>query len=205
MSSSDRYYPLCALAMVAYQVDRLANTGMVPHDTFEMLIQSTLNLSPDSTLDVYGGSVERLKPGGQLIRDMLGRGGNRKYPDVIRYFISLMQVERKLSAQPALLNTLRGHLEVAVAKAESLHPTHEAVIETLNTGYQQTVSTLKFRIMVTGNHGRHLQQGNNPAKVRALLLSGVRAAMLYRQLGGGRLSLLFQRNRVFQALDAHGL
>ena len=140
-----------------------------------------------------------------MLREMLGRGGNRKYPEAIRYFISLMQVERQLSKQPQLLDQLGGHLEVAVQKAEQLGPTHESVIETLNTAYQETVSTLKFRIMVTGNHGRHLQQGNNPAKVRALLLSGIRAAMLYRQLGGGRLSLLFQRSRVFKELESIGL
>jgi len=205
MSQSDRLYPLCALAMAAHQVDRLANTGLVPYDEFALLIESTLTLSADSTLDVYGGHIDKLRPGAKMLREMLGRGGNRKYPDVIRYFISLMQVERQLSKQPALLDRLRGHLEVAVAKSESLNPTHEAVIETLNTAYQETVSTLKFRIMVTGNHGRHLQQGNNPAKVRALLLSGIRAAMLYRQLGGGRLALLFQRGRVFQELDSLGL
>ena len=205
MSRSERLYPLCALAMTAHQVDRLANTGMVPHDEFELLIQSVLNLTPDSPLDVYGGDLKALRPGGVLLRDMLGRGGNRKYPEVIRYFISLMQVERQLSKRTDLLEVLRGHLEVAVAKTDSLNPTHESVIETLNIAYQETVSTLKFRIMVTGNHGRHLQQGNNPAKVRALLLSGIRAAMLYRQLGGGRLSLLFQRSRVFRELDALGL
>lgn len=205
MSRSDRLYPLCALAMAAYQVDRLANTGMLPHDEFELLICSTLNLSPESPLDVYGGDATALRAGGALLRDMLGRGGNRKYPEVIRYFISLMQVERQLSKRHDLMDVLRGHLEVAVAKSDSLHPTHESIIETLNTAYQETVSTLKFRIMVTGNHGRHLQQGNNPAKVRALLLSGIRAAMLYRQLGGGRLSLLFQRSRVFRELDAIGL
>jgi high frequency lysogenization protein len=140
-----------------------------------------------------------------MIREMLGRRGNRKYPEAIRYFISLMQVERQLAKQPQLLDRLRGHLEVAVQKADQLGPTHESVIEILNTAYQETVSTLKFRIMVTGNHGRHLQQGNNPAKVRALLLSGIRAAMLYRQLGGGRLSLLFQRGRVFKELESIGL
>lgn len=205
MSQPERLYPLCALAMAAHQVDRLANTGMVPYDEFALLIESTLTLSAENTLDVYGGDIEGLKPGAKMLREMLGRGGNRKYPDVIRYFISLMQVERQLSKKPELLNTLRGHLEVAVAKSESLNSTHEAVIETLNMAYQETVSTLKFRIMVTGNHGRHLQQGNNPAKVRALLLSGIRAAMLYRQLGGGRLALLFQRSRVFAELDALGL
>lgn len=205
MSNPNRLYPLCALALAAHQVDRLANTGLVPHDEFELLMQSTLSLNPETPLDVYGGSIDGLRPGAKMLREMLGRGGNRKYPEAIRYFISLMQVERQLSKQPQLLNQLGGHLEVAVQKAEQLGPTHESVIETLNTAYQETVSTLKFRIMVTGNHGRHLQQGNNPAKVRALLLSGIRAAMLYRQLGGGRLSLLFQRGRVFKELESIGL
>jgi high frequency lysogenization protein len=205
MSNPNRLYPLCALALAAHQVDRLANTGLLPHDEFELLIQSTLSLNPETPLDVYGGNIHGLRPGAKMLREMLGRGGNRKYPEPIRYFISLMQVERQLSKQPQLLGQLGGHLEVGLQKVEQLGPTHESVIETLNTAYQETVSTLKFRIMVTGNHGRHLQQGNNPAKVRAILLSGIRAAMLYRQLGGGRLSLLFQRDRVFNDLETIGL
>lgn len=205
MSNPDRLYPLCALAMTAQQVDRLANTGLVPHGEFEILIQSTLNLSADTPLEVYGGSINDLKPGAEVLREILGRGGNRKYPELIRYFVSLMQVEIQLSKNFEIMDRLRGHLEVALQKSEQLGPTHETVIENLNTAYQETVSTLKFRIMVTGNHGRHLQQGNNPAKVRSLLLSGVRASMLYRQLGGGRLSLLFQRSRIFKELDTIGL
>ena len=117
MSNPNRLYPLCALAMTAHLVDRLANTGLVPHDEFELLIQSTLNLTPDTPLDVYGGTIDGLKPGSKMIREMLGRGGNRKYPEAIRYFISLMQVERQLAKQPQLLDRLRGHLEVAVQKA----------------------------------------------------------------------------------------
>lgn len=97
MSNPNRLYPLCALAMTAQLVDRLANTGLVPHDEFELLIQSTLTLTPDTPLDVYGGALDGLKPGSKMIREMLGRGGNRKYPEAIRYFISLMQVERQLA------------------------------------------------------------------------------------------------------------
>ena len=205
MSNPNRLYPLCALALAAHQVDRLANTGLVPHDEFELLMQSTLSLNPETPLDVYGGSIDGLRPGAKMLREMLGRGGNRKYPEAIRYFISLMQVERQLSKQPQLLDQLGGHVEVAVQKVEQLGPTHESVIETLNTAYQETVSTLKFRIMVTGNHGRHLQQGNNPAKVRALPGSGTRAAMLYRQRGGSRLPPLVQRGRVFKELESIGL
>ena len=205
MSNPYRVYPLAALAMAAQNVDRLANTGLIPHDEFDCLVKSVLTFDAETPLGIYGDDIVYLASGGKMLREMLGKGGNRKYPEIIRYFISLMQVERQLHRQSALLEQLRGHLEVAKSKSEQLHHTHESVIETLNLAYQETVSTLKFRIMVTGNHGRHLQQGNNPAKVRTLLLSGVRAAMLYRQLGGCRLSLLFQRGRVFSYLTEMGL
>ena len=58
-----------------------------------------------------------------------------------------MQVERQLDKQPRVLEKLRSRLEVAVTQAEELGPTNESVIETLNTAYQETISTLKFRIM----------------------------------------------------------
>ncbi len=107
MSQIDRLYPLCALAMAAPQVDRLANTGMVPYDEFALLIQSTLTLSAETTLDIYGGDIEGLRPGSKILREMLGRSGNRKYPDVIRYFISLAQVERQLNQRPGVKHASR--------------------------------------------------------------------------------------------------
>ena len=47
---------------------------------------------------------------------------------------------------------------------------------------------------------RHLQQPNNAAKIRALLLTGIRAARLWRQLGGHRWQLLFSRRKLLNQL-----
>ena len=63
MSNPNRLYPLCALAMSAHLVDRLANTGLVPYDEFEVTDPKHLNLTPGTPLDVYGGTVDGLKPG----------------------------------------------------------------------------------------------------------------------------------------------
>ena len=49
--------------MAAHQVDRLANTGLVPYDELAVLIQSTLNLNPSTPLDVYGNDIDSLRPG----------------------------------------------------------------------------------------------------------------------------------------------
>ncbi len=64
--------------------------------------------------------------------------------------------------------------------------------------YQETLSTFSFRIQVTGEPN-HLKNTDNADKIRALLLAGVRAALLWRQVGGRRWHLLFFRSRVGQS------
>ena len=44
------------------------------------------------------------------------------------------------------------------------------------------------------------QQSDNAAKIRALLLSGIRSARLWRQLGGHRWQLIFSRRKLLDAL-----
>jgi len=67
--------------------------------------------------------------------------------------------------------------------------------------YQDTLSTMTFRIQVQGD-SRLLQQSTISNQVRATLLTGIRAAMLWRQLGGKRWHLIFKRKALLNALDA---
>jgi high frequency lysogenization protein len=53
---------------------------------------------------------------------------------------------------------------------------------------------MKPRIMVSGD-AVYLQNSDNVNRIRALLLSGIRAAMLWRQIGGRRRQLLFSRQK----------
>lgn len=52
------------------------------------------------------------------------------------------------------------------------------------------ISPLGPRIQVTGSPAV-LQSPQVQAKVRATLLAGIRAAVLWHQVGGGRLQLMF--------------
>ena len=66
------------------------------------------------------------------------------------------------------------------------------IISNLADNYKNTVSTIKPQIMVAGTEG-YLQMPENAEKVRALLLAGIRSAVLWRQCGGSRWQILFQR------------
>jgi high frequency lysogenization protein len=60
--------------------------------------------------------------------------------------------------------------------------------------YVDVISPLGPRIQVTG-HPLSCK-ARRQAKVRATLLAGIRAAVLWHQVGGGRLQLMFSRNRL---------
>jgi high frequency lysogenization protein len=63
--------------------------------------------------------------------------------------------------------------------------------------YADTISTFRLRIQVSGNPSV-LQREENAAKVRALLLAGIRSAVLWRQTGGRRWQLIFARKKVIR-------
>ena len=61
-----------------------------------------------------------------------------------------------------------------------------------------TVSTLQPRIMVKGD-GNVLRNADSKRMIRALLLAGMRAAVLWRQCGGNRIRLIFQREQLIDS------
>ena len=54
------------------------------------------------------------------------------------------------------------------------------------------------RIIVQGDQG-YLSNPDNAARIRALLLAGIRAAVLWRQAGGTRWNLILGRNKLVAA------
>lgn len=63
--------------------------------------------------------------------------------------------------------------------------------------YTQTISTLSPRIVVNGRP-QHLQVDRTVHWIRTLLFAGLRSAVLWRQLGGGRFSLMFGRKKMLE-------
>jgi high frequency lysogenization protein len=55
--------------------------------------------------------------------------------------------------------------------------------------------------MVSGDN-QYLGDPGNANRIRALLLSGIRSAVLWRQLGGSRWQLLFQRKKLCEQARA---
>lgn len=188
---------LAAIFQAASLVEQLARTGDIPTPELELLIGSLFQQSPNSFDDIYGPKPN-LQAGYHGICKLMGRESGKTQPeikpDVMRYALSIIHLESRLRKNGEMMNQLGDSIQNSVRQAEHFHLTHESVIGGLADTYQKTLSTLSFRIKVTGNP-QILQNSLNANKVRALLLAGIRAAILWRQVGGRRWHLLFNRKR----------
>lgn len=121
---------------------------------------------------------------------------------VLTYVAGLMTLEKKLARNPKMLGQLAEGLTRIERQSEYFGSvTHENVIANIAGLYGETVSTLNPRIIVRGKP-EHLRQSSNTNRVRALLLSGIRAAHLWRTHGGSNMRFLFGRRQLIRQLQA---
>jgi len=152
---------------------------------------SILTIDSSSVKAVYGG-IDKLRPGLLLLQTQLIGKNRRPEPELSRYLVTLLHLERKLSKRSDLLDRLRAGIERAQAQAEHFDVVHENLLASFADLYTRTVSTLQPRIMVNGQPER-LSDPGVANRVRALLLAAMRAAVLWRQCGGTRIGLVFGR------------
>ncbi|MEH6472301.1 MAG: lysogenization regulator HflD [Halopseudomonas sp.] len=209
---------LSGIFQAASLVDQIAKRGMIPQNSFEASIDSIFITSPDSIEDVFGGVHElpfNLQTGLKIARDLADKQGDIS-KDATRYAMGLLHLESRLRKHPQMLDQVAKRLEqigqqaqfhraqdsaysepdsAAPDQTEQPHYARSAVIANIASLYQETISTFSFRVQVTGEP-RHLKNSDNADKIRALLLAGIRSAILWHQVGGRRWQLLFFRSRV---------
>jgi len=186
----NRVISLAGVLQAAHLVNRTAQHGMADQAALEASIGSVLKLDADSTRDVFGG-LSGVETGLRQIETQIGR---ERDPLEQRYVINLLQLEPPLRARPDLLERIRSGVSQAAELAEGRPLTDPEVLACLAETYTETVSTLSPRIMVSGEPNQ-LNRPEIANRIRALLLAGVRAAVLWRQSGGSRLKLLLQARR----------
>ena len=195
----DQALALAGIFQSAVLVERLAKTGNAPMEQLETGVYSLFQQNPDDAADVFGG-VEKLLPGLQVSRQLLMTRQHPEYTDCLRYALSILYLQRQLSKKQDLLAIIGSRLEKARAQADHFSIGHENVFSNLASIYSDTLSTFRFRIQVLGDFN-FLQQQRIANQIRSMLFAGVRAATLWRQLGGRRLHLLFQRKKLLAATN----
>lgn len=197
-SIEERVIALSAIFMAAKLAKDLATTAKCDESEYSILIRSILNESPSSTLDVYGDDLQNIRSGLISLQEHLGQDSQIRDPDLVKYVMSILIVEKMLSKHPENLGIISRRIQDVERQLQHFPIEHENISANLAQTYRDTVSQLSFRIMINGNP-EYLSQQEITNKIRAILLAGIRAAVLWRQCGGSRWQLLFKRGKLVKS------
>ncbi|EPW7977416.1 high frequency lysogenization protein HflD [Cronobacter turicensis] len=187
---------LAGICQSARLVQALAHEGTCDSEALRVSLKSVIDQNPASTLDVFGGREAGPKVGLETLLGMLNTS-SRQGPgaELTRYTLSLMVLERKLAGSKGAMNTLGNRIADLSRQLEHFELESDTLMNAMAGIYVDVISPLGPRIQVNGSPNV-LQSPQVQAKVRATLLAGIRAAVLWQQVGGGRLQLMFSRNRL---------
>ncbi len=195
----DKTIALAGIFQAAQQVQNVARTGSLEPEMLAISINSIFETDPPTTEATFGGTTN-LTTGLTQLRDLFGAKKSEGM-EISQYVINLLYLERQLAKQPKMLERVGAGIEKAKSQAEHFNDIqHPSVIASLAGLYSDTISTLKPRIMVQGEPAQ-LSNSHNAEKIRAILLAGIRSAVLWSQCDGSRIGLLFQRKKYTAEAD----
>jgi high frequency lysogenization protein len=159
-------------------------------------LSSLFALESESAQEIYGGR-EHVRLGAETMLSVLQ--GESRYTDALRYAVGLLQIERKFRAAGRLQDRVGSRLEEISAEGAELeqHEREDLQAHEIALLYSETISTLSPRIVVNGKP-QYLKNDRTVDWVRTLLMAGLRSAVLWKQMGGGRFELMFGRKKIIK-------
>lgn len=191
---------VCQGAELVYQ---LAHKGVVEQDAFRTSLESLLITQPNSSLDVFGNQLSHLTIGLETALAQFGGKAGKIDAEVSRYWIGILTLSRKLNKNPEAKAELARRLQ-QLERQLPLYDNdilHEQMISNIASIYSDIISPMGSRIQVFGLQNL-LSRTDIQNRVRASLLAGIRAGILWQQVGGSRWQFFFARKKLIQATQS---
>lgn len=189
---------LAGVCQSARLVQQLAHQSQCDEPPLRVSLQSLLDLNPPSVRAVYGDNPAHLRLGLVTLQGMLNASSREGLgAELNRYTLGLMVLERKLHGNRGAQAELSRRIDALDRQLSHFDLLSATLISVMASIYVDIISPLGPRIQVTGAPAV-LQNTQIQAKVRAVLLAGIRSAVLWQQVGGGKLQLMFARNLLFK-------
>lgn len=199
----DRVLALAGLVQAVSLVNAASRSGLVSQDTLESSLNSIFVQNPDTTLDVYGG-VLGLRKGLLILRELLTSFDVGQHGRILQYALAIMGLERKLANSPTVMRQLGAEIANIDEQRMLRHGENglmdDQVVEQLAQLYESLISDIQPQIQINGSR-QHLQDRANTQRIRALLIAAIRSCVLWRQVGGSKWNLAFNRRAMSHLID----
>jgi high frequency lysogenization protein len=196
----ERTMALAGIFQATELVRQAANHGTWSGYAADTCIDSLLAIDADTVEEIYG-DPSRLRLGAETLVSVLQ--GDRRHMESLGYAVSIMQLENNFRKKAKMQSRIGAEL-IEIARIDNDLEEHELKdlqAQKIAALYTETISTLSPRIVVNGRP-QHLQIERSVNWIRTLLFAGLRSAVLWRQLGGGRFSLMFGRKKMLEHVQA---
>ena len=198
--SKDQTIALAGLYQSLALVQNIAWEGDTNHSCMVPTIESILKLDADQYIDVYG-STNNLQLGIQTLKTALQNKSEKHAVERTRYAINLMYLASKFAVNPNSVSSLSSQLERISNQYDSVGESLDEITQDLGGLYREHISPLGPKVIIEGDPA-YLKMGQNASIIRALLLAGIRAVILWKQANGKRWTLLLGRKSLLDNIIA---
>ena len=184
---------LAGMFQAAALVDELALHGNCATTVFDCSVDSLFTIDAATTREALG-DIPCLSRGFEALGDYLGGENRTPGKNIAYYLLAMLKLSTQVIRNDELAAELLNGLEKIEVRTREFEMSRASVINKIDGLYQDCISALSPRILVRGDQN-YLRNDDNAARIRALLLAGIRCGVLWQQLGGNKWQLFWRRKK----------
>jgi high frequency lysogenization protein len=190
---------LAGIFQSASLIEQLAYSGELNLAAYDCSFDSLFTFEAPSAIDVFG-NLAGLARGLKALSRYLGDENQDSGRNVAYYVLSMLKIASRLKHDQKLAARIQTGLQSIETQATDFEMSRASISSKIDGLYQDTISTVNPRIMVQGEQN-YLTNSANAGRIRVLLLAGIRAAVLWHQLGGSKWKLMISRKKYVRSAN----
>ena len=194
--NNDYITSLIAMLQSVYLVDRIATTDYDATNESDFLIQSIYTKNTFDADKIYS-QKSSLVDGCKLLKDILRGKNDISVLTMQKYALNIILIQKNINKISDLKNM--------IGKKIDNYQDNSMIATNLNDQiayseeiYKEYVGIIRPRVVISGKK-EYLNK--NSSLIRALLLSGIRAAFLWDYHGGSKWHLMFRRKEILNKCE----
>jgi len=193
MTIENQTLALAGIFQAAALIEQLASGGELNQAAFDCSFDSIFTFDAPTAMDVFG-NLSGLTRGLKVLTLYLSNENKDPGKNIAYYVLSMLKLASRLKSDQQLATVVQSKLQKVESQSRDFELSRHSIVNQIDGVYQSTISTIKPRIMVQGEQV-YLRNPDTAGKIRTLLLAGIRAAVLWQQLGGSKWKLVFSRKK----------
>ena len=194
--SNDYITSLIAMLQSVYIVDRIATTDHDATNESDFLIQSIYTKNTFDADKIYPQKTS-LVEGCKLLKDILRGKNDISVLTMQKYALNIILIQKNINKISDLKNMIGKKIDNYQDNSMMATNLNDQIAYSEEI-YKEYVGIIRPRVVISGKK-EYLNK--NSSLIRALLLSGIRAAFLWDYHGGSKWHLMFRRKEILNKCE----